>query len=26
LSDIGWEYTTKLKEGLEKTYKWYLNT
>jgi len=25
LSDIGWEYTTKLKEGLEKTYKWYLN-
>ena len=26
LSDIGWEYSTKLKEGLEKTYKWYLNT
>ena len=25
LSDLGWEYTTKLKEGLEKTYKWYLN-
>ncbi|MDC0075430.1 GDP-L-fucose synthase [Candidatus Thioglobus sp.] len=25
LSNIGWEYTTKLKEGLEKTYKWYLN-
>ena len=25
LSEIGWEYTTKLKEGLEKTYKWYLN-
>ena len=25
LSDIGWEYTTKLKEGLEKTYKWYLS-
>ena len=25
LSDIGWEYTTTLKEGLEKTYKWYLN-
>ena len=25
LSDIGWEYTTKLKEGLETTYKWYLN-
>ena len=25
LSDLGWEYTTKLKEGLEKTYKWYLS-
>ena len=25
LSDLGWEYTIKLKEGLEKTYKWYLN-
>ena len=25
LSGVGWEYTTKLKEGLEKTYKWYLN-
>jgi len=25
LSDLGWEYTTKLKEGLEKTYNWYLN-
>lgn len=25
LSDIGWEYTTKLNEGLEKTYEWYLN-
>jgi GDP-L-fucose synthase len=25
LSDIGWEYTTELKEGLKKTYKWYLH-
>jgi GDP-L-fucose synthase len=25
LSDIGWEYTTVLKEGLKKTYKWYLH-
>ena len=25
LSDLGWKYTTKLKEGLEKTYKWYLS-
>ena len=25
LSDLGWEYTTKLKKGLEKTYKWYIN-
>jgi GDP-L-fucose synthase len=25
LSDIGWEYTIELKEGLKKTYKWYLH-
>jgi GDP-L-fucose synthase len=25
LADIGWEYTTELKEGLKKTYKWYLH-
>jgi len=25
LSDIGWEYTTELKKGLKKTYKWYLH-
>jgi GDP-L-fucose synthase len=25
LSDIGWEYTTEFKEGLKKTYKWYLH-
>ena len=25
LSDLGWEHATKLKDGLEKTYKWYLN-
>ena len=25
LKNIGWSYTTVLKEGLEKTYYWYLN-
>ena len=25
LSEIGWDYTTKLEEGLEKTYKWIFN-
>ena len=23
ISNMGWKYTTNLKEGLEKTYKWY---
>jgi len=25
LSSMGWGYTTELKKGLEKTYKWYLH-
>jgi GDP-L-fucose synthase len=26
LTNMGWSYTTNLKEGLERVYKWYLNT
>jgi len=26
LSNMGWKYTTELKEGIKQTYSWYLNT